>query len=140
MKLAILLFITYILTGCDSGRTTIYSTNDCIESYQPANLSAITSSSQKYDSSYVEVTGFYYLGFEVSALSNSRGSQYESSMLWVDFSSSVFDSLIKNEDDLKKLLGKKIKMRGKIDSKAQGHLDQYAATIKNVCYLEVYKW
>jgi len=144
MKLGVLLFITYIFSGCDPGRTTIYSTQNCIENYQPTNLSSITSSAQKFDSSYVEVTGFYYSGFEISSLSNSKNSHYESSMLWVDFNFPLVDSLekskINNESFFEKLSGKKIKIRGKIDFKDQGHLSQYAASIKNVCYLEIYKW
>ena len=144
MKLVALLFITYIFLGCDPGRTTLYSTQKCIENFQPTNLISITSSAQKFDSNYVEVTGFYYSGFEKSALSNSKNSLYESSMLWVDFNSSLVDSLeknkINNENFFEKLSGKKIKIRGKIDFKDQGHLGQYAATIKNVCYLEIYKW
>ena len=144
MKLAVLLFITYIFSGCDSGRTTIYSTQNCIENYHPTNLSSITSSVQKYDSSYVEVTGFYYSGFEASVLSNSKNSFYASSMLWVRFKSSIIDSLEKyrtqNESIWSNLTGKKIKIRGRINSNGHGHLGQYAATIENICYLEIYKW
>jgi len=144
MKLVMLLFITLMLTGCDPGRTRIYSTNDCLENYKPANLNSIISSASKYDSSYVEITGFYQWGTEATAISNSKASQYENSKVWVEFRFAIVDSLEKNrigdKNVFKELSGKKIKIRGKIHSEDRGHLEQYAATIKNVCYLEIYNW
>ena len=144
MKFFTLLLIIYLLSGCDPERSTIYSTKDCLEKYQPGNIAAIVSSPEKYDHSYVEITGFYYWGVEQTSLSNARVSKYKSSLLWVDFNSSLIDSLennnIHNENIFKNLTGRRIKIRGRIDSKDRGHLDQYGATIKNVCYLEVYKW
>ena len=145
MKLSIFLFllIMSVLTGCDSGRTRIYSTNDCTENYQRVNFNLIMNSAEKYDSSFVEITGFYYLGFEASVISNSKTGQNEKSMIWVDFRSSLIDSLEKNSNDehvFEKISGKKIKIIGRVDSKAHGHLDQYAATIEQICYLEVYNW
>jgi hypothetical protein len=65
-------------------------------------------------------------------------------MIWVEFSGAIVDLLemneFKNKSVFTKLSGKKIKIRGKIDSRDRGHLDQYAAAIKNVCYLEIFNW
>src|SRR5688572_30327386 len=130
MKLAILLFIIYIVTGCDSERTPIYSTQECIENYQSTNLRSITSSAQKFDSSFVELIGFYHWGPEASAISTSKVDQYTESMLSVNFNSSIVHSLEKNGigDVFRTLSGKKIKIRGRIHSKDRGHGELFAAT------------
>lgn len=122
---------------------TIYSTKDCIGNYQPVNFNLIMNAAQEFDSSLIEVTGFYYMGFEVSAISNSKHNQSEKSMIWVDFRPSLVDTLEKNAANgnvFEKLSGKKIKIKGRVDSESHGHLGQYPATIKQICYLEVYKW
>ena len=144
MKLTTFIFIIVALAGCDPGRSAIYSTEECVGNYQPINLNGVTSSPEKFDTRHVEVTGYYYYGFEVSALSNSKGSKYEKSMLWVDLGPTIIASLEKDsvmyESLFKYRSGKKIKIRGEINADGGGHLSQYAATIKNVCYLEIYKW
>ena len=74
MKYTVFLFLlaSYIVTGCDSQRTTIYLAENCADDYQQVNFNLIMNAPEKYDSSFVEITGFYKQAFEASAVANSK--------------------------------------------------------------------
>lgn len=85
-----------------------------------------------YDGRFVELTGYFNLGVEQSALSKKRNSQKKGSMIWIgSISDDIVDSLEKKSGPdtnvFKILKQRKITIKGMVDMDDQGHIDQYAA-------------
>jgi hypothetical protein len=77
----------------------------------------------------VEITGFYYEGFEYNVVA-AKTHQFDQSIIWIDFNPGI-DKQLANV----KLNDKEIKVRGYFRAGKGGHLNQYDGSL-NVCYVE----
>ena len=85
------------------------------------------------DGQYVETEGIFKWGFEELAIYPSQYASTEIS-IWLE---PHLDLLPEKEwNNLIKLAGKKIIVRGRIDTNSRGHLGQYLTTITNIYYLK----
>jgi len=145
MKLPEILYFVIlfsVLSSCNANKTLsgIYTAKDCDQKYQTVSLITITAPGTIYNGRFVEVNGYYQWGTEESAISDYLVSQ---KLIWIEFTSGIADSLENknkspNENVFDKMSGRRIKIRGTVDTSDHEHLGQYAAAIKYICYLQVY--
>lgn len=104
-------------------------------------MKSLSDSASFYDRKQVEVSGYYSWRIEESALFARKTNSDNEFSLWVDFKAGLVDSLMKREllgeNIFSKMSGKRIKIRGILYSNSHGHLGQYSASVKDVCYLEI---
>ena len=110
----------------------------------PISFRQIIDSALSYQKNFVEISGYYHSGFEESSISSYSGFQNSQTKVWLEFTRELFDSLQRRmklqttEDVLTLLEGKKIKIGGILYGDEYGHLGQYAASIKYICYIEIF--
>ncbi|MEO9803940.1 MAG: hypothetical protein ABJF04_11855 [Reichenbachiella sp.] len=75
----------------------------------------------------IELTGYYFSGFELSGLFESKNSGQEEAV-WVDFS----DELNKHIDSAmeERLQGRKLRVQGIFNATSRGHLGIYIGTVE----------
>jgi hypothetical protein len=125
--------------------TRTYTSGECSNNFKSVNVYKIIRSASRYDSQFVEISGYYYSAFEQSGLSPYIiENPYENvKMLWIDLDRDLSRKngvdTISLSDSWKEFqrIKKRIMIRGMVDAESHGHLGQYAATIKNVCYLRI---
>ena len=144
MRFIVSTLFIFFLVGCTSHKSisTIYTTNDWNQKFQPISFKALADSAFIYDGHFVEISGYYYWGTEVSAISRQKGEHEIENMIWVDLDPDL--ATIKGNDtvflfrplkEYDKIKRKRIKIRGKIDSSNHGH--GWVAYINFVCYVEL---
>ncbi len=128
-RLCIILFFLQFNTSCNNQ---IF--NNCPKyNFVKASIQDIIKSPNQYDGKRIELEGYYYEDFEVTALSEKRIELDESS-IWLDF--------MYNEELIKKLKGNKptnkyVKIRGVFNVNNKGHLNMFSGGITKICYIEV---
>jgi hypothetical protein len=132
------------LFSCTSDRKnpTIYESGNCVLGVSKISFIDLVDSMAFYNNKVIETSGYYHSGMEKTALSQSR--QHKEPAIWIEFdpglSRNVGDSSIfleKTVSEFNKIDKKRIVVQGIIDTGSHGHLGQYIATLKDVCYLKV---
>jgi hypothetical protein len=132
-----------ILINCNTreNKTSVYNTEDCNTEFKRISIKSLSDSVSFYDRKRVEISGYYSYSIEQSALFTGETYNSNEFSLWVEFSTRLIDSLVKKElpgeNVFNKMSGKTVKIRGMLISDSHGHLGQYSATVKDVCYLEI---
>ncbi|MFA6084487.1 hypothetical protein [Mucilaginibacter sp.] len=141
------LTVTLLLHAC-SQRKNIY-TSECSEGiiYKRVNFSHLVDSIKYYDKQYVEVTGKYVEGKNLSALLNDSNviDRGNSHALWVNFSqdcplilTGTHTGLFEYGDgNFSKINNHIMTVRGKVDRHQKGHLKSYRGAIDIVSYVEL---
>ena len=139
LKLAISIIILNFFISCSSNNPSIYSSNFCGQKFKSVNFEILKDSSSRYDSSFVEISGYYRWDPETSVISELPTGINLQDMVWVSFDSDLFrikgqDTLfiIRTEKEFKKIVNKKITIRGRLIVKG----DKFIARIDQVCYLK----
>lgn len=124
-------------------------TSDCSNgiAFKKVSYAALAESITTYDGQYVEVSGKFTEGKNLSALVNDSlyAIHGNSKALWVNFSQDCplylkgthqgfFASEDGSEGDLN---GRMVTIRGKVDVKQKGAGKAYSATIDQVSYIEL---
>jgi hypothetical protein len=134
----ILLFISLLFSGCTTKEKFAYSIPR-IDSTIAVKKISIDNLVKKYKSlhgQYIETEGTYFSAFEEFAIYADKNIfTNEREGFWMEPNM----NLMSNDDWLqidKEQQGKKITIRGKIDTSAHGHLGGYLATIKNIYFFK----
>lgn len=142
LRLYLLILLVNIISCNTRGDTvSVYNTEDCNANFKRVSMKSLPDSANFYDRKQVEVSGYYSWRIEESALFARKTYSDHEFSLWVDFKAGLVDSLMKKElpgeNIFSKMSGKKVKIRGFLYSNSHGHLGQYSASLKDVCYLEI---
>ncbi|WP_374949498.1 hypothetical protein [Mucilaginibacter sp.] len=145
----LLLSVTVVgLTGC-SGQKGVY-TSECSAgiTYRKVSFGKLVSHLKDYDRQYVEVTGKYVEGKNLSALLNDstlvdKGNR---NALWINFSqdcplklTGTNTGLFQYGDgDFSRINNHRMTIRGQVDVKQKGHLNSYIGAIDMISYVEIY--
>jgi hypothetical protein len=125
-------------------------TSDCSGStaFKQVAYKNLVDSIRFYDKQYVEVSGKYAEGKNISALVNDSlfTSRESGQGLWVNFTQDcplylkgTHRGIFASEDGSNSHLnGRMVTIRGQIDVKVKGHQKAYSATINNVSYIKIY--
>lgn len=92
----------------------------------------------KFNNIWVEFEGTYKFGYEFYAIfpkTNPGKPQDTFYGLWTAFNMGIFKNL-SLADSLAKLNDKKVRMKGRISKIDKGHLGKFAASIKDIFYIE----
>jgi len=133
-----------IIVSCNSNKqiVKIYSVKGCDTNFEVRNIGAIIDSKFVGDQQRIEVTGYISWGTEEFALGTSANGKSKKSMIWINFRNSLVDSLEFNAPPdvsiFQKLNGKKVTVRGIYKANEHGHLEQYAASIDDICFLKIW--
>ena len=139
-----MLSIWATVVSCNSNKQIprIYTLKECDTNFKIKSLRTIIDSKFAMDKQLIEVTGYISWGTEEMALGVNRNEKRKKSMMWIDFRSSLVDSLELNAPSdisiFQNLNGKKVTVRGIYNANQHGHLEQYAATINNICYIKIW--
>ncbi|WP_153797898.1 hypothetical protein [Foetidibacter luteolus] len=87
----------------------------------------------KYHGKWIATEGIYYTGFEQSALGLKDGAKAGEIFpsLWINLDSKL--PCLRNIEQFNETY---IRLKGRVNIKAKGHMGGYAATIENVFYIE----
>jgi hypothetical protein len=141
------LTFTFMLHACSQPKH-IY-TSECSEGiiYKRVVFSHLVDSIKYYDKQYVEVTGKYVEGKNLSALHNDSNviDRGNSHALWVNFSQDcplilrgTHTGLFEYGDgNFSKINNHTMTIRGKVDKHQKGHLKSYRGGIDMVSYVEL---
>lgn len=142
-----LLMVIPVLQACS--RKNMY-TSDCAEGivYKRVKFSAIIDSMKAYDKQYVEFTGKYMEGKNLSALVNDStfADHNNKRAIWVNFSQDCPLVLVGTktglfeygDGDFSKINNHLMTIRGKIDMHQKGPLKNYRGGIDMVSFVEVH--
>ena len=138
------IFLGYINCNIKSTAKDEYSNNCEVQSFIVTSFNEVINNPKAYDSKFIEISGFYRGRFEQSALFYNKRSGKEATAIWIDFgvNDALKDvksgrSLLATQDELNKIINRKIIIRGYFDLKNTGHLNQYFGAIKSICYLKI---
>lgn len=140
-RLSILILLVMAITAqsCNNGKKVYKSNCDTGNNFKHIGFTQLMDSLSYYNGRYIEVTGKYEEGKEQSALFNDSLMMDHSvtNALWVDFSpdcplylAGTRTGLFEYSDgQFTVISGKTITIRGRLDTRSKGHLNQYKATI-----------
>jgi len=135
--LTAVIFLINFNCNLDHNAHRVFQTPECLQNPEKVTIKMLKNSPVRYHSHFVEISGFYEWGTEQSSVSEKFN---EKPMIWINFSFDLVDSLEKddlpNESIFLKMIGKKLKIRGVVDTNDHGHLGGYFATIRNICFVE----
>ena len=86
----------------------------------------------QYDGQYIETEGNFHEEYNMYAIVPDNFSKSDLLGLWLG----VNKGLSISDDDLKNLVGKRIRVRGKIDKERKGNLGEFAGSISEVYYIK----
>ncbi|WP_143822205.1 hypothetical protein [Mucilaginibacter pedocola] len=124
-------------------------TSDCSAdiSYKKIGYAALADSITHYDKQYVEVSGRFAEGKDLSALVNDSlyAIHGESRAFWINFSQDcplylkgTHQGFFASEDGAgNKLNDRMVTVRGRVDLRQKGHNKAYRATIDDISYIEI---
>ncbi|PWK77646.1 hypothetical protein LX99_02523 [Mucilaginibacter oryzae] len=135
------------LTSCQKNKQAFQSNCNAGTNYKKVSFAELVNHAEKYQHQYVEVSGKYREGFEQSALFNGElfADHSNASALWVDFSQDCplyipgtqTGLFTYNSGEFVQINNRPVIIRGIVDVKDKGHLNQYRATIDRVSYIEL---
>ena len=144
-----LVVLTVIALQACKQQKKIY-TSDCAAGvkFKKVTFTHLIDSVKYYDKQYIEVSGKYLEGKNISALVNdSTFTDHENShSLWVNFTQDCplyladkHTGLFETEDGEYLQINKKLMtIRGRLELSKKGHLNTYRATLNEVSYLELH--
>lgn len=143
IKASIFLFLFFFLNySCSNKDTHIVFTGECQTEAIPVHLNKVVKTLGTYLNQYIEIEGYYRWGSEQSGIYLSRFSGNHKA-LWVEFNehaklrdSKTGKTFYDVSNSMNLIDKRRIKIKGKLVLE-KGHLDEYAATITNLCHLEV---
>jgi len=144
----LLMFILFLLiiAACTSGKKVYLSGCDAGQTFKRISYTHLVDSIAYYDQQYVEITGRYQEGKEMSAIYNdSTFVNQDNKALWVNFSqdcplylSGTQKGLFEDSNGaFTQINNKKVRIRGKVDVHNQGHLKRYKGCIDRVSLIEL---
>ncbi len=144
-KLLLLILPFIIFYSCISNRTVnqVFVSEKCKENSQSISFTKARDSLQFLDGHFVEISGYFIWGSEEFAISENKKVADSKDVIWIDLSNEIIDSIFmsiksdKKKSSFDKIQGKKIKIKGVVNSFEHGHLNQYMFSIKQVCYFEI---
>ncbi len=125
LKSIITLVLIFFLCSC----TKQYEFGLQKEIKEKTNLKQIAQSPSSYSSEIIELTGFYFCGFEESGLHETRINRNNGQAIWVELGLDIQEKGL-DYNTLQEFNGKKIKVQGVFDPDEKGHLSHYLGTIK----------
>lgn len=147
-RLFLMVFTVIALQACKQQKK-IY-TSDCAAGvkFKKVTFTHLIDSVKYYDKQYIEVSGKYLEGKNISALVNDSTftDHANSRSLWVNFTQDCplyladkHTGLFETEDGEYLQINKRLMtIRGRLDLSKKGHLDSYRATLNEVSYLELH--
>jgi hypothetical protein len=144
----IVVFLALVLQACNTHKQKIY-TSECAPDikFKKVEFVNLIDSISYYDKQFVEVSGKYLEGRNVSALVNDSTftDHGNSHALWVNFTQDCplylidkHTGLFETEDgEYNKLNKRLITLRGRVEMAKKGHKNTYRATINEVSYLSL---
>jgi hypothetical protein len=147
-RLFLLVLTVIALQACKQQKKVYIS--DCAAGvkFKKVSFAHLIDSVRYYDKQYIEVSGKYLEGKNISALVNdSTFTGHENSRsLWVNFTQDCplyladkHTGLFETEDGEYLQINKRLMtIRGRLDLSKKGHLDSYRATLNEVSYLELH--
>ncbi|MES2061017.1 MAG: hypothetical protein V4456_03800 [Bacteroidota bacterium] len=146
-------YLVYILAltllACNTHKQKIY-TSECAPGirFKKIGFVNLIDSLKYYDNQYVEVSGRYIEGKNISALVNDSTfkDHGNSHSFWVNFTQDCplyltgkHTGLFEDEDgEYNKLNNRFMTIRGHLEVQKKGHKNAYSATINEISYLELY--
>ena len=144
----VLIMAILLCTGCAHNKKLYISDCNADNAFKPVAYKNLADSIRFYDKQYVEVSGTYAEGKNMSALVNDSlfTTKGNSKGFWVNFTQDcplylkgTHQGFFASEDGSNSHLnGRKITIRGRVDIAVKGHQEKYSATINNVSYIEIY--
>ena len=127
-----------LMIACSCSNKAIVNTSDVEKiSFKRVELNEVLSHPEHYNQVNVDIIGYAAFGFEVTGLfldNQSAAKIRTENGLWLVPDSSMSNG--QREFIVEKCNGKKVRVKGLIDSKEQGHLNAYKAQVK-IKYLEI---
>jgi hypothetical protein len=146
-------YLVYILAltllACNTHKQKIYA-SECAPGirFKKVGFVNLVDSLKYYNNQYVEVSGRYMEGKNISALVNDSTfkDHGNSHSFWVNFTQNCplyltgkHTGLFENEDgEYNKLNNRLMTIRGHLEVQKKGHKNAYSATINEISYLELY--
>jgi hypothetical protein len=147
-RLYLVFIVAFIMTACNAPKQKIY-TSECAPGihFKKVGFVNLIDSLKYYDKQYVEVSGRYVEGKNISALVNDSTFKDHDNhhSLWVNFTQDCplyltgkHTGLFEDEDgEYNKLNNRIMTIRGHLEVQKKGHKKAYSATINEVSYLEL---
>ena len=131
--LCIIICLTFTSLSCktDPKLTFRISNFDTTIRATKVSISDLAKNYKSYQGQYVETTGRFYQGFERFAIYTSKNIfTGEADGFWL-----IIDTDLNiDKASLKKMYGKTVTIKGKIDTTEKGHLNAYLATIRRIYF------
>jgi hypothetical protein len=99
---------------------------------QKTPLETLEKNIAQYDGQYIETEGTFHEENSMYGLVPDNFSKNDLLGFWLGLNK----SLSVTDDELKNMLNKKIRVRGKIDKERKGNLGQFAGSISEVYYIK----
>jgi hypothetical protein len=145
--LTTLLPLLLAFTSCSKHKQVFQSDCNAGINYKKVSFTELIKHAEKYQHQYIEVAGKYQEGFEQSALYNGKlfADHSNQNALWIDFSQDCpllisgthIGLFTYNNGQFTQINNRPVTIRGIIDVKDKGHLNQYRATIDRVSFIEL---
>jgi len=147
LNLALLCNLLLMLCSCANSKHTYTSNCDVDQAFKRVTYANLLDSLSFYDGRYVETTGLYIEGKEQSALYSvdAIATTGSNKALWVNFSQDCPLYLAGtqqgffeyNNGGFTQINNKQVRIRGRIDTRNKGHLNQYRACLDRVSLIEL---
>jgi len=127
----IIIFIVIVLGACKHSTRFIFQVQqpDSIQAVH-VPISKLAINYKNYQGKYIETSGRFYQSFEEFAIYTDEPFTSERKGFWLDM-----DHRLKIDDDyFTKISGKRVIIKGYIDTSSKGHLGLYQATIKGIYF------
>ncbi|MFL5811379.1 MAG: hypothetical protein ACJ749_17785 [Flavisolibacter sp.] len=130
-KLFVLLMIC---NSCSNGRSGVeYKVSEWeTVPVQKIPIETLEKNIAEYDGQYIETEGTFHEEYSMYSIVPDNYSKTDLLGLWLG----VNKSLSISDDDLKNLLDKRIRVRGKIDKQRKGNLGEFGGSISEVYYIK----
>jgi len=147
LKIVLVSNLLILLCSCSNSKHIYTSNCDIDQVFKPVTYANLLDSLNFYNGRYIETTGLYIEGKEQSALySDSELVKTDADKaLWVNFSQDCplylqgtqqgfFEY---NNGGFTQINNKHVRIRGRIDLRNKGHLNQYRACLDRVSLIEL---
>ncbi|MEO3404682.1 hypothetical protein AAFN85_12320 [Mucilaginibacter sp. CAU 1740] len=136
-----------LFVSCSKHKQAFQSDCNIGINYKKVSFTELISHIEKYQHQYIEVSGKYQEGFEQSALYNGKlfADHSNQNALWIDFSQDCplyiagthIGLFTYNNGQFTQIKNQPVTIRGIVDIKDKGHLNQYRATLDRVSFIEL---
>mgnify|MGYP001017863472 CR=1 FL=1 len=125
--------LTLTLISCKTSSSTTFkiASLDTTIKATKISISELAKNYKSYQGQYIETTGIFYLGFEEFAIYTDKNiltGEAEGFWLGTDHQLNI------NNVPFDKMIGKRVTIKGKIDTTHTGHMNSYLATIDKIYF------